>query len=214
MTWHYVLRSTRHQWAMAFCLGMISLMVFYMPTFYATINQPKAGIYLDDPVLNFFTPRNWSGTIFIILYASLIHIIYASVRSPNTIVIGMTTYCGVNLIRMGTMYWFTLEPPPGMIILVDPIATFLVYPDSGFAKDLFFSGHVSSMMAILLVETNKKIKLVKIIGTIAVGVFLAWQHVHYTLDLIVAPFVTYAVFTVVRKVIERPEQANRPTIGQ
>ncbi|HRI80302.1 MAG TPA: hypothetical protein PLR06_12280 [Cyclobacteriaceae bacterium] len=213
MTWSLVLQSTRHRWAMAFCFGMMLLMVFYMSTFYQTVIQPKPGILLDDPILNVLTPRDWSLTIFIILYVSLIHIIYVSVKSPNTIVIGMTTYCAVNLIRMGTMYLLTLEPPPGMILLVDPIATFLVYPDNGFAKDLFFSGHVSSMMAILLVETNKRIKMVKIIGTIAVGIFLAWQHVHYTLDLIVAPFVTYGVFTVVRKVIERPGLENRPAIG-
>ena len=205
MTWHYVLNSTRYRWAIAFCLGMISLMVFYMPTFYAEIIQPKPGLVLDDPILNILTPPiNFSVPIFLILYVSLVHIVYVSIKNPNTIVIGLTTYCAVNLIRMGTMYSLTLEPPPGMILLVDPIATFLVYPDSGFAKDLFFSGHVSSMMAILLVETNKKIKMVKIIGTIAVGVFLAWQHVHYTVDLVVAPFVTYGVFMTIRKHVERP----------
>ena len=213
MTWGYVLNSTRYRWAIAFCAGMISLMVLYMPTYYEEIIQTKPGIILNDPILNFLTPRNWSITIFIILYVSLIHIVYVSIKNPNTIVIGLTTYCAVNLIRMGTMYTLTLEPPPGMILLVDPIATWLVYPNSGFAKDLFFSGHVSSMMAIVLVESNKRIKIVKIIGTIAVGIFLAWQHVHYTLDLIVAPFVTYAVFMVVRRFVELPGQLNRPTNG-
>ena len=213
MTWSYVLNSTRYRWAIAFCAGMISLMVLYMPTYYEEIIQIKPGIILNDPILNALTPRNWSVTIFIILYAFLIHIVYVSIKNPNTIVVGLTTYCAVNLIRMGTMYSLTLEPPPGMILLVDPIATWLVYPNSGFAKDLFFSGHVSSMMAIVLVESNKRIKIVKIIGTIAVGIFLAWQHVHYTLDLIVAPFVTYAVFMVVRRFVERPGQANRPTNG-
>ena len=111
------------------------------------------------------------------------------------------------------MYLVTLEPPAGMILLVDPIATFLVYPDSGFAKDLFFSGHVSSMVAIVLVENNKKIKDLKIITTVAIGLFLAWQHVHYTLDLIVAPFVTYWVFSIIRAVVERPGETNRPTIS-
>ena len=137
MTWSFILNSTRYRLAIAFCAGMIGLMVFYMPTFYQEIIQPKPGIIFNDPVLNALTPINWSVTIFIILYASLIHIVYVSIKNPNTIVVGLTTYCAVNLIRMGTMYLLTLEPPPGMILLVDPIATFLVYPDSGFAKDLF-----------------------------------------------------------------------------
>ena len=213
MTWSYVIKSTRYRWAIAFCAGMISLMVLYMPTYYEEIIQTKPGIILNDLILNAFIPRNWSITIFIILYASLVHIIYVSVKNPNAIVVGMTTYCAVNLIRMGTMYTLTLEPPPGMILLVDPIATWLVYPDSGFAKDLFFSGHVSSMMAIVLVESNKRIKILKIVATVVVGVLLAWQHVHYTLDLVVAPFVTYAVFTIVRRLVERPGETNGLTIA-
>lgn len=205
MTWHAVIRNRRYQWAIAFSLGMVALMVFYMPTFYETIIQPKKGIIMEDIVLNAMTPVNFSVPIFIILYLSLIHTVYKSIWNPDVVIIGMTTYCAVNLIRMGTMYAFTLEPPPGMILLVDPIATWLVYPDSGFAKDLFFSGHVSSMVAIVLVETNKKAKFIKILGTIAVGIFLAWQHVHYTLDLVVAPFVTYWVFTNIKRLVAGPE---------
>ncbi len=211
MTWSYVLQSTRYRWAIGFCLAMILMMVFYMPTFYQEIIQPKAGAIIDDPVLNAMPPVNWSVAIFIILYISFIHTAYASIRNPNAIIIGLTTYCAVNLIRMGTMYSLILEPPPGMILLIDPIAAFLVYPDSGFAKDLFFSGHVSSMMAMVLVETNRNVKYLKIIGTVAVGVFLAWQHVHYTLDLVVAPFVTYGVFVVIQKVMERPRESIKPT---
>ncbi len=212
MTWRYVLHSTRYQWAIGFCLAMMLMMVFYLPTFYLEIIQPKKGLIINDLLLKVMIPFNWSVPIFIILYLSLIHTVYASIRNPNAIVIGLTTYCAVNLIRMGTMYMLTLEPPPGMILLVDPIATFLVYPDSGFAKDLFFSGHVSSMMAMVLVETNRKIKYFKIFGTVAVGVFLAWQHVHYTLDLVVAPLVTYGVFIVILRVVERPEESHVPTI--
>jgi PAP2 superfamily C-terminal len=206
MTWRLVIRSRRYRWAMVFCLGMISLMVFYMPTFYEKIIQPKPGLIFDDVILNALTPFNFSLPIFLILYLTLIHTVYSSIKNPDIIVVGMTTYCAVNLIRMGTMHTLTLEPPPGMILLVDPIATFLVYPDSGFAKDLFFSGHVSSMMAMVLVEPNKKIKMAKILGTVVVGVFLAWQHVHYTLDLVVAPFVTYAVFTNIQRLVAKPEK--------
>ena len=214
MTWKYVLHSARYQWAMGFCLAMILMMVLYMPTYYEEIIQPRPGATFDDAFLNIMLPAvDWSVAIFVILYASLIHTIYASIRNPNAVVIALTTYCAVNLIRMGTMYSLILEPPPGMILLVDPIATFLVYPDSHFAKDLFFSGHVSSMMAMVLVETNQKIKYLKIFGTVAVGVFLAWQHVHYTLDLVVAPFVTYGVFVVIQRVVERPYEVKKPTIN-
>ncbi|MEO6133412.1 MAG: phosphatase PAP2-related protein, partial [Saprospiraceae bacterium] len=65
---------------------------------------------------------------------------------------------------------------------------------STFAKDLFFSGHVSTMTLLVLVEKKEWIKWVKAVFTLAIGILLAWQHVHYTIDLVVAPVVTILVF--------------------
>jgi hypothetical protein len=102
---------------------------------------------------------------------------------------------------MFSMYSLTLEPPTSMILLVDPVTASLVYPDSNFAKDLFFSGHVSTMMVLVLVEQNRLARSLKMVGTSIVGLLLAWQQVHYTLDLVVAPFVTIAVFITIRKIL-------------
>ena len=99
------------------------------------------------------------------------------------------------------MYAFTLEPPVGMILLADPISSIL-YPDSGFAKDLFFSGHISTIMIMVLVEENRIAKISKIIGATLMGVFLAWQHVHYTVDLLAAPIITYWVFGKIRNMLK------------
>ena len=51
-------------------------------------------------------------------------------------------------------------------------------------------------------EKNRLAKALKILGTLIIGVLLAWQHVHYTLDLLVAPIVTYGVFLIIRKYFE------------
>ena len=109
---------------------------------------------------------------------------------------------------MLTMYSVTLEPPAGMILLADPISSVL-YPDNGFAKDLFFSGHVSTMVILVLLENNRIAKILKITGAAIVGVFLAWQHVHYTIDLLAAPFVTYWVFRKIQMSLERTNDGRQ-----
>ncbi len=172
-----------------------------MPVYYRDIIDPKEGFLFNDPFLNLFTPRDWYIPIFFILYVAVVQTIFSYVKSPSVVLVGVTTYCVVNILRTATMYILTLEPPSGMILLADPISSAL-YPSTGFAKDLFFSGHVSTIMIVVLIEKNRLAKALKILGTVIIGVLLAWQHVHYTLDLIAAPVFTYGVFLIVRKYFE------------
>lgn len=175
-------------------------MVFYLPGFYGEVIQPKQGIYLNDVVLNVLTPRNWSVVIFTLIYISVVQTIYSVARHPAAILLGVTSYFAVSILRMVTMYVYTLEPPIDMILLIDPISS-KFYPNSTFAKDMFFSGHISTMMVLILIEKNRWFRMAKIAFTLMIGLFLAWQHVHYTIDLVVAPVVTYMVFYTIKKIL-------------
>ncbi len=201
MTWKTALQSTRVRWAIAFCAITFLMMFLFMPIYYRDVIGPKEGILMNDLFLNFFTPRNWSLPVFVILYVAVIQAFIFYYNDAITVITAVTIYCGVNILRTVTMFALTLEPPTGMILLQDPISSAL-YPDTGFAKDLFFSGHVSTIMIVVLIEKNRLAKVLKIVGTLIIGVLLAWQHVHYTLDLVVAPLVTYGVFLIIRKYLE------------
>lgn len=193
MNWKEIFRYPRTRSLALFCVATLCMILFFMPTFYQQVLTPKKGVLLNDFVLSFFQPIDFSFPVFIILYLSVIQTLIMYWRQPAIILTGVSTYCAVNILRMVTMYTVTLEPPPTMILLVDPISS-IAYPDSGFTKDLFFSGHVSTMMVLVLIERNKWLKIIKAVGTLAMGIFLAWQHVHYTVDLVVAPVITYLVF--------------------
>ena len=201
MTWKEVLQTTGGRWAMFFCLATAAIMVFYVPDFYQNTIAPKKGPILDDAFLNLFNPFDCSIAIFTILYLAVIQTLVLGLKRPSVMMLGITTYCAVSLLRMASMYLVTLEPPTGMILLIDPISSSL-YPDNNFAKDLFFSGHVSTMMILVLLDGNKTTKWLKIVGTSIMGLFLAWQHVHYTIDLVVAPVVTYVVFAQIRRILD------------
>ncbi|NOT76141.1 MAG: hypothetical protein HOP08_14535 [Cyclobacteriaceae bacterium] len=198
MTWGEELRTSRAKWAITFCAVTFLLMFLLMPVFYRDVITPKKGILLDDVFLNLFVPHNWSLPIFLILYLAVANTILRAVKDPETVILGVTVYCAVNLLRTLTMYLVTLEPPTGMILLVDPISSAL-YPDSGFAKDLFFSGHVSTIMIVVILEKKRVFKILNALGTVVIAILLAWQHVHYTLDLVAAPLATYGVFLLIRK---------------
>ena len=97
-----------------------------------------------------------------------------------------------------TPYLFVvpLNPPTGLIPLADPFVQFF---GSGRVptRDLFFSGHVSTLFLLSLCARNKVLKLLFLALTLTVAVVVLWQHVHYTIDVMVAPFVAYASYRMV-----------------
>ncbi|HJW28176.1 MAG TPA: phosphatase PAP2-related protein [Saprospiraceae bacterium] len=203
-TWRELWRHRRARWYVAFCLVSLLMVIFYLPYYYGEVIEPKPGILWNDAVLDLFAPVNWSVFIFSIIYLSILLTVISIANKPGLLLVGATTYFLVSILRMVSMYVLTLEPPAGMVLLIDPI-TSNFYPDHGFAKDLFFSGHVSTMMLLVLVEKKRLFRYAKIIGTVVVGLLLAWQHVHYTLDLLVAPVVTFLVFSAVKSGLEQPK---------
>ena len=191
--------TTRGRYAFAFCVVILSMMFGLMPAYYRDIITPKPAILLDDPILNLFTPVDWSGPVFFILSVAILQTLAFYIRTPSVLLLGLTTYCAINVVRMITIYAITLDPPTDMILLVDPFSARFAYPDASFAKDLFFSGHVSTMMVMVLIERVWVLKFIKIVGTVLMALFLAWQHVHYSIDLVVAPIATYCVFLLAKR---------------
>lgn len=202
ITWREWLGTRRGRTIIVFCLFTLVSMVLFMPLYYRELLGPKVGILLDDPVLNLFTPADWSTAVFFILTVALVQTLLMYSNKPSILFTGIMTYCVVNILRAFTMYAITLEPPADMILLIDPISASLVYPEQAFAKDLFFSGHVSTMMAMVFVERNRVWYLVKVLGTALMALFLAWQHVHYTVDLVAAPLITYLVYLGVNRYVK------------
>ncbi|MBL7846399.1 MAG: hypothetical protein JNL40_02935 [Cyclobacteriaceae bacterium] len=201
ITWRDWLHSSRGRGILIFCVATLVSMVLFMPIYYREILAPKVGILLNDPILNFFTPSDWSNAVFFILTVALVQTLFTYANKPAILLTGILTYCLVNILRTLTMYAITLEPPADMILLIDPISASLVYPEKAFAKDLFFSGHVSTMMAMVYVERNRYWYLAKLAGTSLMALFLAWQHVHYTVDLLAAPMVTYLIYLGARRYV-------------
>jgi hypothetical protein len=177
------------------CLSLLVL-TFFMPYFFREVIADKKGIQLDDFILDHLTPTDWSWTIFTLIYSCSLLTIVTNYKNPQVIARGLAAFSLVTWLRMLAIYVFTLEAPDGMIFLKDPFLSFIVYPQY-FVKDLFFSGHVSSMVVFILMEPNKLLRWIKSMATFIVGFLILAQHVHYTLDVVAAPFFTYGIYRLV-----------------
>ncbi len=95
------------------------------------------------------------------------------------------------LFRIAAMWATPLEAPPGTIPLLDPLVR-LFGPGKLLTKDLFFSGHTSTLFLLALTVPGRGWKALFLVCTAAVGISVLVQHVHYTVDVLAAPFFAYA----------------------
>lgn len=182
-------------------LFMVLLLVFTMN--YFEYIQARPGKYLADPILKRIPPRNLSIYTFIVLYSSLIFAFYQLVDKPRLLFQAFQIYCLIIVSRIITLYLVPLEPSNEMIPLRDPLVDYFIYKDQMISKDLFFSGHVSTVFLAVLMVKGFWQKTVLLIATIAIAVMILVQHVHYTIDIIAAPIFTFACYYVVKKLYQK-----------
>lgn len=161
-----------------------------------TVLETRDGIQLMDPALFLLPTYNLSEIIFTLTYTALGTFLIATIKYPKTFIIGLQGYCLLIIMRTLSIYLVPLNPPAGMILLKDPVSIlFLSTPDGGYiVKDLFFSGHVSTVILFFFVSNNKKIKQLLLGLACILSLLLLVQHVHYTIDIIAAPFFAFLAY--------------------
>lgn len=205
MTWKDALNSTPYK--LYFALNVIALIGFIviLPVFFNDVIQPKPGIQLNDWFMNLFEPRDWSNFIFVIIFAAPALFFVTNFKNPEGILLSLQCYVIVNYLRIASIYFFTLEAPDGLIALKDPFLAKVAYGGNAvFVKDLFFSGHTSTLAIVYFIEKRKNLKAILLISTLLVGLLLIWQRVHYSIDILGAWTITWLVYKGI-------EQLNRRT---
>jgi hypothetical protein len=122
-------------------------------------------------------------------------------------------YNGVTLVRMACIGLVSLNPPAGLIPLMDPI-TNQFYGQRYITHDLFFSGHTTTVFLIFLCLKKKTDRIYALFASIALGFLLLVQHVHYTVDVLAAPLFTYGVYRLTLLFTKRENRAGFPASGQ
>src|SRR5437879_4302745 len=89
-------------------VALVGLIAFgtFLPYFFIEILLLKPGVALTDPVLNLFTPRDWSIEIFVLIYFCAVLSLAFNLANPKTILVGLQTYVIVNFMRLTSLYLF------------------------------------------------------------------------------------------------------------
>ena len=154
--------------------------------------EMRQGFAFQDPMHTLMGPIDLTWPIFLILYGGLIVTIGLLLRQPLILFRAMRAYTILVAIRMLCMWMLPLDPPSTMIALSDPIVElFTSGGASTLTRDLFFSGHTATFFLIGAVVPNAVFRRTFYALGCLVGMLVIAQHVHYTVDVLVAPMAAF-----------------------
>lgn len=197
--WREAWNSPSFRFQTIITLSFLALLGVFIPPFFTYI-QATPGYLINDVILNYLPVQNFSLSIFLLIYSVIILTAINLSTFPMLFLKCLQAYCLLVAIRIFCLYLVPLDPERLMIPLDDPFVGRLFYNGSVITKDLFFSGHVSTMYLFFLAIPYRSLKYFFLIATILVSVFILVQHVHYSVDVIVAPFISWISYRVVQQI--------------
>jgi hypothetical protein len=162
-------------------------------TRYLQFNERRGGAVLHDPLLILLEPRDLSWVIFGLVYLTTLLAAASLLRHPFMLLVAIRSYTLMLLVRIAALYMAPFDPPAGLVTLSDPLAAIVgVGPD--ITRDLFFSGHTATIFIFFLTAVDPPLRWLFLLSSIAVGICVMMQHVHYSLDVLAAPFFAYGCY--------------------
>lgn len=188
-------KSFRNELIISFAVLLVCAWV--APKIFQTI-QNREGKLINDPILDVLPSLDLSVWIFTILYILIVISVLALLTEPHKFLITVQGYILLTLLRFITLEFVPLEPPVDIVVLNDPFVHYFFYQEI-ITKDLFFSGHTSILVLLGLAIPFKWLKIVVLAGSVVIGTMLLFQHAHYTIDVLAAPFFAALAFFSVSK---------------
>ena len=186
---------------LSFLLAILSFSVFpWKAATYFQWVQQREGIVLNDFILALIPSKNLSYPIFSIIYCTVRELVIRRLVTRKTFVWFAWAFNLETVFRFLTIYFVALNPPSGIVDLHDPVAAMFIYGENmPITKDLFFSGHTATMVFVCYFLPRKKEKIMAIVLSILLALFLLIQHVHYTIDIVLAPFFTLLAIEMIKR---------------
>jgi hypothetical protein len=199
LKWAEVWKISSFRWK--FWTGMIIFVgiLISLPYFFDAI-EDRNGHVISDFILAHIPAHNTSVAVFFLIWSCCLLLIYRIYRDPMMLLVMLWAYDGVTLLRMACISLISLNPPPGLIPLADPI-TNQFYGHVYITHDLFFSGHTTTVFLVFLCLKKKADRIYALFASVILGILLLVQHVHYTIDVLAAPLFTFLVYRLARKFV-------------
>jgi len=195
LTWKSFLKDKKS--LTEFIITMIVLIVVLI-SFSQFLNfiEQREGVVLSDPILKAYYPVDLTWLTFTLIYLSLFLFIITTINKPDRLLKAFQAYGLMVIFRTIAMYLTPFEAPETSLLLDDPFVQ-LFGQGEILTKDLFFSGHTGTLFLLFLLAENRPMKYIFLLFTLTVGTAVLLQHVHYSVDVFVAPFIAFGAYRII-----------------
>jgi membrane-associated phospholipid phosphatase len=126
----------------------------------------------------------------------LIALVYLVLFIPEKLPYGLMLFALVGFSRAFFISFTNLAPPSDIIFLKRPELVDATFRYLFMKSDLFFSGHVANAFMAFLLLKDFKVKWLILFGTVLMGVTVLLMHIHYSIDVFAAFFITYGLYKI------------------
>ena len=198
--WQEAWRNKAFRWSLISGLIIISIVIFFTYHFFNYIENSRGGEVLNDWMLNMLPAKDVSIPIVFFEGSVIILFFLRCTTNPAMFITALIGLIFIIASRCITIDITQFRAPIGIIALKDPIAD-MIYKTKFINRDLFYSGHVSILFLFYLCSSKKADKYYMLLAVILVGILLLIQHVHYTVDVISAPFFAFGCYWISKKLL-------------
>ena len=179
-------------------LGLVVLLLLgllpVVPGFYRFV-QARPGQLLADPLLALLPVQDHSTLIFTLIYGAIAATLVYLLPRPQRLLQALWAYYLLQVLRMATLWLLPLEPPAALVVLHDPVMDRIFeVTTQPIVRDLFFSGHTATMTLLTLAGRGRRWRWALGLATVAVGLLVLVQRVHYSYDVLAAPFFAWTAY--------------------
>ena len=167
--------------------------LYYMTIYWVALNSTTIGAVISDPLYPYLPRYDFSWVIFCLTYSCTILLLLNIAQYPYLLHRAFVTFVAVFVVRAICIHLVPLSPSPDIIPLQDPITNSLA-GEGHIRNDLFFSGHVADVTTFYLLCRSNMIRRYMFLCICTSAVLLVCQRVHYTVDVIAAPFFSYVCY--------------------
>lgn len=202
--WHHwkVLFGDR-AYVISFFAGLMFIIgAEFLTLFVSAYNDSQVYLSVGDLILDYIPTINMEFFLRWVMYGLMIIIfVYPVFFKPEIVPFTLKTFAVLVFLRCGFILLTNIGAPAdsfysGMKVGGDFFSHLI------FKNDLFFSGHTAYPFLGFLIYRKSIIRWFLLAGTILMAVTVLLMHVHYSIDVFAAFFISYGVYAFSRKVFD------------
>jgi len=198
--WHEAWLNQVFRRTLMITLAVLPLILMVTNQFFNYIQDYKGGVVLNDWVLKELPSKNVSLPISFFMASVTFLVVIRCISHPKMFIMTLISFSLLLIARIISISATRLMAPAGLVELKDPICN-LMYGSRCITRDLFFSGHTATLCILYLCSFKKTDRYYILFALMCVPILLLIQHVHYTVDVVCAPFFAFGCFWIARKIV-------------